>query len=410
MARTIVSTPTTISIVAPPSPPVTDWLPARGSWAQVSLNRVDASLAGNFPPRFPSSRNMGIGGISDNFSGAVWNPHYGVLGAWVLWGGGHSQTSLENTVWIWAADTRLWTRLSSPTYPGDVPASPDWVSGDSNADFSEPLRSYGELVTGGAPAASHSRYHPCILPPGNGIGSAGALAIPYQSAFHLGGNTISAQGHKFDFSAGHWSRLGNLEPSAESSWSSCTDSAGNVYRADNRNLWKLSAGSSTWQAMSRTGWGSVGRYGPVLHIPGLDLIAAFRLVGGALTLFVTPASPSSASVTKPPMQSQGFGVSAEPDGSGAPDIGMTWCADLGGVAAFREATGEVWLLRPPSASPTTAAWVWSKLASTNAPRLVRANTGVPLYNRLQYAPSLKSFFICRDISAFDMWCFRPQEI
>ncbi len=210
MARTIISSPTTISVVAQPSPPVTEWLPARGAWAQVSLNRVDTSVSGDFPPRFPSSRNMGVGGISDNFSGAIWNPHYGVLGAWVLWGGGHSQTSLENTVWIWAADTRRWIRVTAPTYPGDVPASPDWVSGDSNADFSEPLRSYGELITAGAPAASHSRYHPCILPPGNGTGPAGALAIPYQSAFHLGGNTISAQGSQVRLLGGTVVTLGKL--------------------------------------------------------------------------------------------------------------------------------------------------------------------------------------------------------
>ncbi len=71
---------------------VPSWVPAAGSWAQVSLNTVDATIKGDFPPRFPSSRS--ISAKCENFSGSIWNPYLGNLGGWVFWGGGHSTSDL----------------------------------------------------------------------------------------------------------------------------------------------------------------------------------------------------------------------------------------------------------------------------------------------------------------------------
>lgn len=401
--------------IAPRTSALPSWVPAAGTWAQVSLNTVNAAIKGDFPPRFLSSRS--ISAKCENYSGAIWNPYLGTLGAWVFWGGGHSATDLGNEIYIWSADTQLWSRVTDPTYPGSVAVSPNWVSGDVNSAYDEPLRTYGEL-TAGVPAASHSRWNPCILPPGNGIGASGAFAVPFQSAFHIGGNTQSAQAHIYDFAAGTWSRKGNVDNTQIGGWTSCADTNGNLWRAchpgspGNSRLQKLPAGGATWEIYNPSGWASlINRDGPLCYIPGSNLIAAWRLVSGALRLYlVDAASPSSAVVTATLSGTAPSVPAAGGYGVPVPAMGMTWCEPLGAICGFLEGSKQVWALRRPT-NPLTGTWAWTQLTASNSPTPFTASAGDPeLYNRFQYAPALRSFVVTRQIGNQEMWAFRPTEL
>ncbi len=391
---------------APRVSSVPSWVPAAGSWAQVSLNTVDATIKGDFPPRFLSSRS--ISAKCENYSGAIWNQHYGTLGAWMFWGGGHSATDLGNEVYAWLADTRRYVRLSDPTYPGSVAVSPNWVTGDVNSAYDEPLRTFGELAVG-VPAASHSRWNPCVLPPGNGVGAYGALAIPYQSAFHIGGNTQSSQGHAFDCSAAQWSRVGDGGTALLGGWTSCADTSGNLYRAlSNGSVQKLAAGGSAWQTFNPSGWsGTVGREGPMLYIPGHDRIAAWRLNGGVLRLYLLDAASLSTAVVVPTLSGTAPSVPAAGGyGAPVPAMGMTWCEPLQAICGFLEGSKQVWALR----RVTNTAWTWQQLTASNSPTLTGSAGDPELYNRFQYAPALRSFLVTRQIGNLEMWAFRPTEL
>jgi hypothetical protein len=128
------------------------WLPAAGCWGKVSLNTV-SDVKGDFPPKFPASRNVESSLFTD-YTGGIYNPYDGASGCYVVHGGGHQQY-LGNEVYQWSLDDRMWHRASDPTYPGEVDLS-DWTSYKEPPYTSALLNNYGELATN-VPASNHSR-------------------------------------------------------------------------------------------------------------------------------------------------------------------------------------------------------------------------------------------------------------
>lgn len=436
--RRAISTATTITVNSNALP---SWLPAAGSWSgtiasgtAVSTNRADDSaVKGDFPPAFPVSRSFGNGALWDDFTGAVWNPHIGSYGAMLFHGGGHSATTsyspmLDNAVYIWNANTRQWGRMTDPMYPGSVPpfVPYDWGwsvprVGDNLTNADEPLRTYGELQAN-VPASNHSRWLPCILPPEHGGGSQGSLVIPILAAVHITGAGQSTQSHVLDcaaaISAGSangytaWSRQGGLNPYHDGRcWSACVDTTNGLIYVSGENSGALSrynVATATYSNATPSGWSGSGFnsramvYSP-LHqaIIALNSSANIGVVPTALTgaLTLTSKVPTG---TKP-----SAGLPSVGSGGGA-----TWCPDLGQYGALVHYDYVNKVVRPcyAPANAVSGTWNWgSPLASSNTPS---HGDAVHWYNRFQYAPALKSFFlVSMPTDAYGgILCFRPSEI
>jgi hypothetical protein len=113
----------------------------------------------------------------------------------------------------------------------------------------------------------------------------------------------------------------------------------------------------------------------------------------------------------------------ETDNSGR---GFVWCKDLGAFGAIVHLSindiftdlavtrCEVYACYAP-ANPFTGTWTWAKLTTNNMPALATGTSYLNnrlLYNRFQYAPALKSFFLLGTPSdpSGGIVCFRPLEI
>lgn len=395
--RTLISTPTKLNITTSIGP---SWLPSYGTWGQVALNTA-SDVKGDFPSSagwFPGSRDLNQ--LFNNYSGAVWNPYYGTYGAWFFHGGGHAtvQSRAENSVYAWETDTRKWVRLSDPTYPGEVPLS-EWQASKEPPYNSDLLNTYGELATA-VPASTHSRWHPCIIPPTLGGGPKGSLLVAYKSSIHTGGNGQARQSHAFECSAKQWRRVGapSPNPTAERAWSSCLDTRrGVIYKPGEQRMWRMALSTGTWSALSVGGY-SV-NLSPCVYVDRHDVVVFIN--EGTRGISVMDASNASqivsASTTGTPPPSQ---ISQS--------LGLTWCPDLGpyGAICVFDYTSKVAYACALPANPLAGTWTWSTLAQINAPSVGQSEW---LYNRFQYAPSLKSFFLC-GAATDGMWCFRPGEL
>jgi hypothetical protein len=414
--RRVTSTPTTIIVSGLPS-----WLPTAGSWGAVSTKTAE-SIKGNFP-YFTSARDWsGVNGLWSDYSGAVWNPHIGTYGAMLFHGGGHASSigMLDNGVYMWRADTREWSRLVDPTYPGDLGAN-DWVYPRNPPYDSALLNTYGEVATN-VPASNHSRWYPCILPPGNGGGAYGSLILPGLASIHTGDAGTTGQAHKLDCQAAitatsanansAWSRIGPVGATNLRSWAGCVDSTqGYIYSSNSdypaqAQLLRLNINTLTWSDASPSGWTSW-RGQPIQFVSEHNMLIVMNSSFGLAVMNAAGAPLSLVTVT----------TSGTPPTGGAPSSGQgggfVWCPDLGsyGAVVHHNYTNNVVKACYAPANPLSGTgWSWATLSSSNSP----SGLGNPnhFYNRFQYAPALKSFFLCSipNDSYGGIACFRPSEI
>lgn len=421
-ARRYSSTPTTITINSASLP---SWLTAipSGSWASVSLNTTSSITTGN---AFMSA-GRSLDRLFSDYSGGVWNPHFGTYGAWMFMGGGHSSESvrLDNGVYAWDASDRLWKQVGATTYPGSLgtsywPPALSSAAGDANYQYPEPFTTYCEL-TSGIPASYHSRWTLCVLPPSLGGGAYGSFISAQMAAVHVGGSTKSFTAHKLDIASsgsGTWSRLGPRNESAqtndERAWVGCLDTTrGRVVQMSNQGFWWLDATNPTaWSSMvNPSGFNGSGFMNqPMVYAPELD---CFIVASGSFGLMVKTASDlygntmgSASAVT-----ATGTPPAAQPNES----TGLTWCPDLGtygAVVAIDYNNYAVKACYAPS-NPTSGSWTWATLSSSNSPTFswTEYDGGAKgqAYSKFQYAPALKAFFVSIGSNGA-MWCFRPSEI
>lgn len=394
----LTSSPTTVTVTALPA-----WLPPGGAWASVATNKVNsAAVKGDFPPQFPASRDLGQ--LFADYTGAVWNPHFGTYGAWLLMGGGHQQY-LGNEVYAWEADNRQWRRLSDPTYPGrnssgtSLAALGDWTPYKEPPFASDLLQTYGELEPG-TPASNHSRWHPCIIPPSLGGGAKGSLLIAHLSSVHTSGNGSAYAAHAFDCATLRWSRVGGLStvPDQARAWSSCLDTRrGVIFRPGERVFTRLTMSTGIWSDTGIRIYGTAYANVPCLYLPSKDLVALLAANG---QLGLVDAAQPSALV---PANMAG----APPPPQGGQRLGFTWVPDLGthgSLCVLDYTSGTIYACAAP-ANAFSGTWTWSTLLRTNTPSLPRYDT----YNHFQYAQALKCFFVANG-ETDSMWCFRPREI
>ena len=181
------------------SGPISPWVPAAGSVQAVQTSNTFLSQNGNV-----QGWEYAFGKIVDDYSGGVYNPHWGALGAMVFHGGGHSAT-FDNSVVVLDYNDMRFKRLSNPTQPAN---GANWSFVNVDPSFNKTYCEYGD----GQPASGHTYDTLAILPPADGGGDAGSLIRIGAHGAHPGVSTGTTHAHRFDFasaanSPGTWTRL-----------------------------------------------------------------------------------------------------------------------------------------------------------------------------------------------------------
>lgn len=205
-------------------PQLPRWVPARGGVTK-AVSTANSFLSQN-------GKLVGweyaFGKIVDDYSGGVFNPYWGPLGAMVFHGGGHSAT-FDNSVVILDLNDLTFKRLSNPT-PSNKGAN--WISTTGLAQKVDPAFNslyceYGD----GQPGAGHTYDTLAILPPTDGGAPCGSLIRVASFAVHVNLSRSTGWAHRFDFSStgmreGKWVRwsvngaVGNLYPGGCSAYDS----------------------------------------------------------------------------------------------------------------------------------------------------------------------------------------------
>jgi hypothetical protein len=144
-----------------------------------------------------------FGKIIDDYSGGVYNPHWGALGAMVFHGGGHSAT-FDNSVVILDYNDLTFKRLSNPTQSAK---GVNWSFLNVDPAFNPIYAEYGD----GQPGSGHTYDTLAILPPAHGGGAMGSLVRVGSHAVHPGVVRGTTHAHRLDFdlaarSGGTWTR------------------------------------------------------------------------------------------------------------------------------------------------------------------------------------------------------------
>ena len=185
--------------------------------------------------------------IVDDFSGGVFNPYWGLMGAMVFHGGGHAAT-FDNSVVILDFNDLTFKRLSTPT-PSNNGAN--WISTTGlpqNVDpaFNTTYCEYGD----GQPGAGHTYDTLAILPPADGGAPCGSLIRVSSYAVHVNMSRNTGWAHRFDFQStamrdGKWARWSVNGPSSYLNAGACS-----AYDSRRKRFW-WTAGLSSLPPMIR---------------------------------------------------------------------------------------------------------------------------------------------------------------
>ena len=188
-----------------------------------------------------------FGKIVDDFSGGVFNPYWGPMGAMVFHGGGHAAT-FDNSVVILDFNDLTFKRLSNPTPSAN---GANWISTSGlpqNVDpaFNVMYCEYGD----GQPGAGHTYDTLAILPPADGGAPCGSLIRVSSYAVHVNMSCNTGWAHRFDFQStamrdGKWARWSVNGPSNYLNPGACS-----AYDSRRKRFWWI-AGLSSLPPMIR---------------------------------------------------------------------------------------------------------------------------------------------------------------
>lgn len=216
---------------------VPGWVPTQGGTVR-TVATVNSFLSQN--GKLPGWE-YAFGKIVDDYSGAVFNPYWGTLGAMVFHGGGHAAT-FDNSVVILDLNDLTFKRLSNPTPSGDGANWTAMVPGSPHADqaFKSQYCEYGN----GQPGAGHTYDTLAILPPADGGAPCGSLVRVSSHAVHVNASCNSGWAHRFDFRSlsmrdGSWVRWSVNGPTSYLNPGACS-----AYDALRKRFWWTAALSS----------------------------------------------------------------------------------------------------------------------------------------------------------------------
>ena len=293
---------------APASAP--GWVPASGGVAKavVTANTFlsqNGKLAG---------WEYAFGKIVDDYSGGVFNPYWGPLGAMVFHGGGHAAT-FDNSVVILDFNDLTFKRLSNPT-PSNKGAN--WISTTGLSQNVDPaFNSYCEYGDG-QPGAGHTYDTLAILPPADGGAPFGSLIRVASFAVHVNLSRSTGWAHRFDFQStamrnGKWVRWSVNGPANYLFPGACS-----AYDSRRKRFWWMAALSYlppmiryldvATQQQLETPYARTARAAPAAdsgsmtlrYDPARDILVLTCTLGGKLVLaFLRCASPEMGWVVPP---------------------------------------------------------------------------------------------------------------
>jgi hypothetical protein len=154
--------------------------------------------------------------VIDDFSGGVYNPHWGPLGALMLHGGGHAATN-DNSVAVLDFNDLTFKRVADPSLevtgirPADGPAYPGYD------------REYGEYVVDRKPAAAHTYDALEVVPPEIAGAPFGGLVRPFSTAIHVNLSSSVGWAHLLQL---HSREVATPQDRARNVWTRASANAG----------------------------------------------------------------------------------------------------------------------------------------------------------------------------------------
>ncbi|NRF66515.1 hypothetical protein HLB44_05935 [Aquincola sp. S2] len=196
-------------------------MPAPGRWAVIDAvngwNDIDPCPSNTCGYRIGSGPEWNK--VIDDFSGGVYNPHWGPLGALILHGGGHSATN-DNSVALLDFNDLRFKRIADPSLeatglrPADGPIFPGYD------------REHGEYVADRKPGSAHTYDALEVIPPEVAGAPYGGLVRPFSSAVHASLSALTNWAHLL---AMHEREVATAAGRARNSWSRWSVNAGQTF-------------------------------------------------------------------------------------------------------------------------------------------------------------------------------------
>lgn len=266
-----------------PMPAVPTWVPsAVGASALVPMTNTLDSVVVNHSP-------LGTAGAGNNafaqYSGGVYNPHYGTWGAHVIHGGGHSATH-DNSVFIADYNDLAFKRLSTPPL---LPNQSDYDDLIRTGGFPDSTTANPREIATGVPGSSHTYDTLLIVPPSVCGDSKGGLLRPVASAIGYSASRETGWSHLFTFTNGAWSRWSTNSASSAVPGGSC------VFDSTRNKVWPLFSENTSFtpslNLATRT-WANTG--GGPLGVSGYpDMCYSAYAAHRDIVVFATHAASAS---------------------------------------------------------------------------------------------------------------------
>lgn len=380
-----ISNPITIRRQAGGGGGLPSWVPAPGTFANVSLNRpvdVHPCPAGNCP-------YIGSSGLNAAFnlwtSGAI-APELGALGSYVCWGGGHAGGS-GNNVFRWDISGRLWSSMGAPS-----------LYGDSNVDTNGALPD-------GKPAAPHTYQTLGIRPSASGGGTYGSLISAGLPACDINGNGRFARWWQFNLNGATWSHfIDSSGIPAGALTQKC------MVQEPNGNMWWFGGGDVNIRRVSLSG--AITAYSVNINsdnyivggvIPGSRIIALHGILGSVQTrLYNLPNIEAGQTGSSAAKTISTTGTPGQADGS------LEWVPEVGGFASIVwNSPSTIRWLKPSNVNdPWNSTWAWSSESFTGAGGATAAACQNGAHGRLKWVPAVKCLLWAPNVTNY-MQAYRP---
>lgn len=344
------------------------WVPSPGQFADVGASTLLSAV----PPGWP---NSDIGGPFSNWAGGFWNPDFGSMGGYVVFGSGHLSAGqpLFAGVWVWDAGTATWVGRN-------VPPTPMIEGSTLPAGFENdyPIHTYDGLI---------------LQPTAAGGGADGSM-IRHFTPGAGGANRRVVYRHDLSLPSSASTTVIATVPTAMTSGAETYPMAAADYGRG--GYWLMNNnGSEKLMFVSFADWSvtnyvmDFAAYGDIsmVYIPERDCLVALGRVGDGgvnMGVFVSPIVAGVPQYWSP--------VAAQ---SGTPPAdrrcGGEWVPSLGCIVSY-EAAGSytVHKLTPP-ANLTAGTWAWTSETLTGVGgaipcRTTSGNNGA--WSRMVYAENL----------------------
>lgn len=370
-----------------PEPEYPAWVPAPGTFANVSLN-----VPQDVHP-CPTADCVYIGSSALNaafnaWTGGTFAPELGALGSYLCWGGGHL-AGYANNVFRYDVATQLWSSMKTPSaYAGSANI-------DSNGAFPD-----------GTPAPPHTYHTFGILSSADGGGDNGSMIAATQPAVMDNADSRDTRWWRFDLETATWSVFIDSSGIAGGTLSQKC-----MVQEPNGNMWWFGAGYLP-NIRRVTPAGSITSYGVDVNSNGdavggvagaTRMLVLHGLGDGVPTrifdLAAIEGGATGASAHKPTAAS----------GTAGPVAGsLEWVPEVGGFANIEWSSPATirWLKPSNPADPWGSTWAWSAETFTGAGGATAQACSNGAFGRLKWVDAVKCLLWAPNVDD-PMQVYRP---